>query len=459
MGSSVTSTAEAVIKKFEQKTCQGSSPAVGDAHHFVISSAWIQDTTDADGVPPVSTMGSVYRYSHNTNIWYPNKHERVALDVGRRYRGKNCKKAADYRQIEGLVDTQLEYEDFFCEAPGGIAAGGLFWRVTLEGEIISEELTEKHRQRMRLNIAPDFESEPSNLLMLLDNAFGAGDSGDAQRELLQMALGAALIGTLWKYRTAIMLFGATSTGKSTILDILRTLFPSDRIGATSPHLWNNEYHLAALAGRTLNIVGELEPTMPVAGGAFKAITGGDVVEGRHPAGRPFSFVCTAAHIFNCNHLPPTRDKSDAFFRRWRILEFSNPVRPGDEIIGLADQISKDEQAAVLAWLLNGAARLPRRGSLPETGNHRRLIRYWRAANNSALQFLLDTDCVEVGKKYQTRGTEAFIAYRKWASATGVSPFGRNKFYEALAEGVGRLGIDIADDRNGVKTIRGARIIL
>ena len=175
----------------------------------------------------------------------------------------------------------------------------------------------------------------------------------------------------------------------------------------------------------------------------------------HTALFPFSFVCMAGHIFNCNRMPPTRDKSDAFFRRWRIVEFSNSVAVGSEIIGLADRIFNQEQAAVLAWLINGAVALAKHGSLPETENHRRLIQYWRSANNSALQFILDPEYLELKQPDNPLSAkDVFSVYRKWANEVGVKPLGRNAFYEAIGYGGGRVGVAIADDRDGVKIISG-----
>ncbi|HZP89176.1 MAG TPA: hypothetical protein VFB54_20385 [Burkholderiales bacterium] len=72
---------------------------------------------------------------------------------------------------------------------------------------------------------------------------------------------------------------------------------------------------ASLAGKSLNIVGELDPRAPIAGGPFKAVLGGDLITGRHPTHRPFAFVSQAAQVFNGKRLPPINDRSDAFFRR------------------------------------------------------------------------------------------------------------------------------------------------
>lgn len=430
-----------------------------DSNQLALAEQMLDVLEEETGERPVYSLGSFHIYCGDSGLWLPMSMDAMAIRIGRQFYGsKLCRKASDYRQIASLTAPLSEDENFFSEAPGGVAAGGEFYRVTEDGEILSEPVSATHRQRMGVAAKPNFDADAPLLNRLLDNAFGKNAAGIAQKNLLQMALGAALTCSLWRYRTVLMLYGASSTGKSTLLEVLKRFFPADRVGATNPANWTNEYHAAALAGRSLNLVGELDGTTPIQGGTFKAVTGGDVIEARHPTHRPFSFVCVAGHIFNCNRLPPTRDKSDAFFRRWRIVEFANSVAPGAEIIGLADRIFTEEQSAVLAWLLEGAANLAKQGGFPHTENHNRLIQYWRAGNNSALQFLLDPEFVELQQSkvngIQIAAKEVFALYRKWAHEAGVKAMGRNAFYEAVAEGAGRLGVVIADDKDRVKQITG-----
>lgn len=427
----------------------------GDATHSEIANHYIRRMTAASGERPVYELGALHTYERDSGLWCPQGIDQLAAAVGACYTDqKLCRKHSDYRQTAQLIATMTVSEDCFHGAPGGVAADGIFYQVADDGEIRAEPLCADHRQRMTMAIAPEFEARAPLFEMLLDNAFGPGDAGDAQRELLQMGMGAALCGLLWRLRTVLMLFGPTSTGKSTLLEILKSFFPGDRVGSVNPQSWGNEYHAAALSGLALNLVGELDPTTPIPGGIFKSVTGCDPIGARHPTHRPFSFVCMAGHIFNCNRLPPTRDKSPAFFRRWRILEFTSSIAPDKEIIGLAERIIREEQAAVLGWLLEGAARAVKAGHLPDTENHRRLIEYWRAANNSALQFVLDHEYVELAKgQHSMPAQEVFGAYRKWASDVGLKPLGRNAFYEALIEG-GRHGVTLSEDRNGVKVVTG-----
>jgi len=360
--------------------------------------------------------------------------------------------------------TMLDDPSFFEAAPAGVAGPSAFWRTDPDGQIVREPLGPEHRQRMRIAADPDAETPTPLFDRLLDFAFGPDPKGE-QRRLLQQVFGAAIARVLYLHRIAVLLLGASTSGKSTLLQVLAALFPREQVGATSPQRWQSDYHVAALAGRAVNIVGELDPNEPIPGGAFKSVVGNDVIEGRHPTHRPFSFVCAASHFFNANRLPPTVDRSDAFFRRWRVIEFKRSVPPEEVIVDLGARIVEEESGGVVAWALRGAAEVLRSGAIVEPAEHRAAITRWRHANNSAVQFLLDDEFVELvpvaasddTAVVSTSGALVFEAYRSWTRTVGVRPFGRNSFYEAIDEGAGGLGVYRRAGRLGVEIV-GVRLL-
>lgn len=416
--------------------------AVADeADHYKIAAAFIDSFGDAT-LPVVYSLGSLWTYCGG--LWVRMSVEAAAVAIGRTFGGlKYCRRASDFNQIAKLACAQVADDNFFETAPAGIATPAGFWRITDDGEIVCEALTPEHRQRMRLAADPDFEAETPRFDALLEQALGGiapdGSDGD-QIELLQMAAGGALARSLWRYRTALLLLGKTTTGKTTLLKIIKSVFPADQVGATSPQRWANEYYTAALAGKAINVVGELDPHEPIPGGAFKNVVGNDPVDGRHPTHRPFTFICQAAHFFNANKLPPTIDRSDAFFRRWRILSFQREV-PEEQIDPeYAEKVLAGELGGVIAWMLKGAEKLAKARALPETPQHRAALTRWRNENNSALQFLNDRAACALGADSEISGQELFQAYLRWAADAGVRAFGRNGFYAAIDEGGGKIGV-------------------
>jgi putative DNA primase/helicase len=430
-----------------------------DADHYRLAQFVVETLVAESGNEPVFTMGEMWTTGAG-NLWVPFSLDSLAVRVGEMFGGgKRCSRVADFKQVAWLVSQIALDERFFERAAIGIAAPGGFYRVDeSSGEIKREPLTPEHRQRMRLAADPDPKAKPERLIALLEEAF-AGHEPEAQIALLQQLIGCAVTRSLWRYRVVALLLGATSSGKSVTLSVLQRLFPRDQIGATPPSRWAHEYHVAMLAGKVLNIVGELDAKDPIPAGAFKQVTGRDLIDGRHPTHRPFSFVCEASQFFNANRPPPTSDKSDAFYRRWRIVHFANSVRPEQEIRDLDKQIIEHEMGAFLWWALCGAAEVVRAGGIMETETHREAVRKWRVENNSALSFLLDREVCELGDtpKHRTRGTDLFKEYKEWAGDNGFRALGRNGFYEAIDDGGAAVGVR-REALHSQAYIRGVRLL-
>ena len=103
---------------------------------------------------------------------------------------------------------------------------------------------------------------------------------------------------------------------------------------------------------------------------FKAITGGDEIEGERKYQPGFTFKPFARLIFSANHLPRGRDFSDGFFDRWLIVPFEHTFRntrneiPREE---LDAQLSDSrEQSGVLNKALEALRRLRRTNHFTES---------------------------------------------------------------------------------------------
>jgi P4 family phage/plasmid primase-like protien len=409
------------------------------------------------GERPVFTRGDLWCYEDG--IWCARSLDSIGMTVAERFAGgKYCKRGSDFASIANVGAKLCEDERFFECAAVGIAAPGGFWRVTATGEIQCEPLTAAHRHRMRVAADPDLQAEPMLLLKVLRDAF-AGKEPDEQIRLVQQLFGCAVTRSLWRHRVVALFLGATNSGKSTLLTLLSSVFPQDQLGACGPQRWGNEYYVAALAGVAVNVVGDLDKKEPIPG-YFKNVVGRDLIQGRHPTHRPFTFVCEASHFFNSNHCPPTADHSDAFFNRWRIVHFARSVPLKDRDRDLDKRLIETETGAMLGWALRGAADVAKAGRIAETATHEKLLQKWRVANNSALAFLFDEQECKLAAEASTPGQELYKAYRTWAQENGMKPFGRNGFYEALTEGAGEARIEVVPRESSADHqvhVRGVRL--
>ena len=205
----------------------------------------------------------------------------------------------------------------------------------------------------------------------------------------------------------------------------------------------------------MNVVGELPDDKPIPAAAFKTLIGGDLVSGRHPAGRPISFKNGAAHIFMSNHLLTTKDQSEAFFTRWLLIEFPNsrlrlglPIDPT-----LADRIIATEMQGIAFWAMQGAVRLLRNGKFSNSIVHDRLMAQWRKSTNSLEEFI-DEVC-NLGADLKERRSDFYRCYTYWCRDSGRRPFAKGKVKDLLAYNVG-MSVSLVE-LDGYETFRGVQV--
>ncbi len=432
--------ADLAVARHKQRQLEAATRKDADeANHHEIAQQWIERHT-IDGHAPKFTDGAFY-LPDSGGLWVRKSIEEGKVSVARHFAGgKLCRKESDFRQIAQHIADLCEIEGFFGAADTGVASPGGFHRVGAGGEIETVELSLGHRQSWRLPWVP-LEDTPAPLLEgVLGQAF-AGDHADEQADLFWQALGASLFGLMPRFQTVVLLLGRERSGKSLLQRIVERTVPETAVGAVSPASWGHEYHVAALAGKRLNIVGELSDDAPIPAAAFKNVTGQNLVAGRHPTHRPFAFRCMAAHWFASNVLPPTTDRSEAFYRRFRVLRFANTV-PADKVDPeLFEKIVDQEMPAILGKAFRGAERAARGRALRSTPAHAAVLERWRQAANPIEQFLADTDWVELDGQAHCSKPEAYETYRKWSQQCGFRhPFGRNHFLELLEATGGARGI-------------------
>jgi hypothetical protein len=125
-------------------------------------------------------------------------------------------------------------------------------------------------------------------------------------DLIHEFAGASLFGAATVYAVSLVLHGPGNDGKSTILNVLRSLFPPSSVCSIAPQDWTRGFLLAGLAGKLLNVVNELPEREMMEGARFKAVTSGDPLTAERKFGDPFTMRVVAGELFAANDLFPTR---------------------------------------------------------------------------------------------------------------------------------------------------------
>lgn len=433
------------------------------ATHAGYAAKLVELQEEKSGVKPVAVEGMIYTYSEGKGIWRGVLTHDFAVKVANLFDGQeNCSRRTDYTAIAQHTYSMLSdgREDFFSSAPVGLACTGRFYRLNKDGEIEREELDHTHRQRVLSPFKPVVGPMPLFTQFLADTF--QGDVDTEQRDLLQEVIGAVMLGLMARLEKVVLLKGPGRSGKGTIMKIIEAMLPREVRAAVSPFNWDSEYYLANLAGKRLNLVGELPDDEPIPAANFKTLTGRDTLTGRHPSGRPFEFRNEAAHIFSTNHFVYTKDHTEAFYSRWVMLEFKNSRvgRENEQIVDLAQRIIDTELPAIMAWALQGAKRLQDRGYFPTTKVQMKLMAAWRHRTNTLIEFLLDREVTVLGntKQHMVRRSDFYRAYVEWCKASNRRPVGKMKLYDELATaGIGNLGVTLGVS-NGADVLRGVALL-
>lgn len=406
--------------------------------------------------PPVGYQGVLHVVNPDTAIWERKPIDTLARLVAETYDSKDfCSRRSDYRAIAEHAISLVTDDTFFGEGPLGLACPGGFYQIAGK-EITVEPLMPDHRQRVMLPFDPEAMPTPMFEKFLHETFKAAAEhAGEEQQQvtLVQEIAGGIMLGIIHRYQVAILFYEPFGrAGKGTLERLLRELVPKEFVSAVSPFKWNQDYHVATLAGKRLNVVGELSDSAAIPASDFKTVIGGDLITGRNPTERPIAFTNEATHLFMSNHMITTKDQSEAFFARWIIVEFPNSrLRSGlplDE--NLAQRIIDNELPGIAYWAMKGAARLLRNGKFSVSAAHDRLMAKWRRSTNSLEEFI--HECCDILPGSTFKRSNLYTEYVDWCSDNGRKPFAKGRVKELLEHNVG-MGIRLVE-RNGYETFCG-----
>lgn len=279
----------------------------------------------------------------------------------------------------------------------------------------------------------------------------AGDTDANEKAILVCELlGYTLLATC-RFEKFVLLIGPGANGKSVLLSVAEALVGRDSVAAVQPTQFENRFQRAHLHAKLANIVTEIAEGGEINDAQLKSIVSGELTTAEHKHKPPFDFhpVCTC--WFGTNHLPHTRDFSDALFRRAIILPFNQKFE-GKRCDPLLKEKLIAELPGILNLALEGVAGVLQRGVFTTPPSSEILKRAWRTEVDQAAQFV--EEVCTLTPTARTASMAVWRAYQSWSADAGIKrPLNRNNFTTRLK----RLGID--DDRGtgGVRMLCGIAI--
>ncbi len=173
-----------------------------------------------------------------------------------------------------------------------------------------------------------------------------------------------------------------------------------------------EYQLAALAGRRFVFSSEGSRKVTLNDTFVKDLSGGDTLNGRHPAGRPFEFRPVAKMFLRVNKKPVIRDRSHGMWRKVKLVEFRETFAVDPAFAARFDA----ELPGILNWMLEGA-----RSWFADGLRHPKEVETASAAyrgEQDELSEFIGESCT-FGDDCEVKASELFAAYQRWADARRI----------------------------------------
>jgi putative DNA primase/helicase len=302
----------------------------------------------------------------------------------------------------------------------------------------------------QLPVAFDPDAAAPRFERFLAELFEGDADAQAKAAVLLEALGYSLLPDS-RFERFVLLVGGGANGKSVMLYIVGELVGQEQASAVQPSQFGNRFQRAHLRGKLVNVVTEIAEGAEIADAELKAIVSGELTTAEHKLRPPFDFRPFATCWFATNHMPHTRDFSEALFRRAIILTF------GRRFDGPAcDPHLKDKLRAELPGVLNlalaGLARLLARGRFTPVESSEEAKREWRLQADQVAQFVEERCAVEGGAAIAS--SALYGAYERWAIGAGI---GRRVTRKTFTQRLQRLGVAAAKGTDGVRILAGIRL--
>ena len=247
---------------------------------------------------------------------------------------------------------------------------------------------------------------------------------DKTRSVIEEFIGYCLLPDC-RFQKALMLTGESGeNGKSVLLGWWAAMLGEANISRTSLQDLGHRFRSAAVVGKLANICPDLPREAVKDSGPFKVLAVGEPMQFEQKNKPPFEYLNRAKLAFSANEIPGTRDRSQAFFRRWIIVPFPHRFPEDDprRDPALPEKLSRPlARSYLLRLAIAGLRRLVARGRFENTPATVAALEEYRRDADSILAFYEDRcEFIAGDPDVWTRKTEVYSKYREWCEASGLA---------------------------------------
>ncbi len=229
---------------------------------------------------------------------------------------------------------------------------------------------------------------------------------------------------------AFMLVGEGGNGKSTLINVLKHFLGERNVCSVAlQELEDNHFAAANLFGKLANLYADLPPQALDSTGKIKMLTGGDHITVERKFGGFFEYVNYAKMIFSTNKLPMSYDDTDAFYRRWVIINFPNKFNETNGK-GLMEKLTTDEE---LSGLFNraiiGFKRLIDNGKFSGQKSIEAIREQYVRLSDSVQAFVMD--CLETSSGGWIEKKQLYKVYGAYCKNNNIPISSEKRFFSRI----------------------------
>lgn len=397
----------------------------------------------------INTMGSFWCW-RDSGVWRRIEDTEVRQFIQLRETESKNLTAGFVRDVTTLVQNEVYRADHeFDRDQRAINClnGELHWTGS------EFELRPHQRESFRTTQIPvdyDTKAEAPRFIEFLEEVFRDDPDREDKMVLVCEVIGYSLLSTC-EFEKFILAIGPGANGKSVLMDAVKSLVGSANTTAVQPSQFENKFQRAHLQGKLVNLVTEIAEGAELADAQLKAIVSGEVTTAEHKHKPPFEFspICTC--WFGTNHMPHTRDFSEALFRRAIILTFNRTFTEAEQDKKLKEKL-RAELPGILNLALAAMAGVFERGYFTTSASSEAAKKEWRLEADPVAQFA--EDCCEAAPGHKETSADMYRVYKAWAQDTGRRRLlNQSNFTNRMC----KLGAEKGKGTNGARMLWGYRL--
>ena len=294
----------------------------------------------------------------------------------------------------------------------------------------------------------DYDYNPNAYCEITDKALNKLACQDQDiRKLLEEVIGYTFYRRN-ELRKAFILTGGKANGKSTYLDMIKTLLGDHNTSALDLSELGDRFKTAELFGKLANIGDDIGDDFIGNPAVFKKLASGDRLNAERKGQDPFDFNNYAKMLFSANNIPRIKDKSGAVIDRLVIIPFNATFSTKDEDYDpyIKYKLRKTESMEYLIKLgIEGLRRVLQNQRFTMCAKVEAAITEYNETNNPILLFFNEDPIIE-----NEPTNTVYRTYCEFCIANNFNAMGNIEFSKQVKK---YFGYDIVNKTIGGKKYR------